>query len=76
MSHRKTKALPKKVKDNLPRYAQKIFLEAQNDARKEYADPKKRRGQATREEMSRRTAWVAVRKGYRKDEKTGKWKRK
>ena len=63
--------LPKQVRDNLPKEAQKIFKEVYNNAWEEYEDPKKRRGSESREEVANRVAWSAVKKKYEK--KNGKW---
>ena len=42
--------LPESVQKNLPKHAQKIYMEAFNNAWEEYAKPKDRRGDASREE--------------------------
>jgi cation transport regulator len=68
--------LPGSVQKNLPVHAQEIFLEAFNSAWKEYADPEKRRGKESQEEVSFRVAWAAVEKVYAKNGKTGVWERK
>lgn len=76
MPYRKTTSLPKGVKDNLPQPAQRIFLEAFNNAWKQYADPRKRRGGSSHEAVARKVAWSAVKKEYRKDGRSGKWIRR
>jgi cation transport regulator len=58
--------LPKGVKDNLPKHAQEIYLEAYNHAWEEYNHE---------EERARRVAWGAVKKSYEKDESSGEWKK-
>ncbi len=68
--------LPNRVKENLPKHAQEIYLEAFNSAWDQYAEPKDRRGNDTREETAHKVAWSAVKKAYEKDEKTGEWKKK
>ena len=68
--------LPKGVKDVLPEHAQEIYREAHNNALEQYKDPKKRRGNASLEEVAHKVAWAAVKQEYEKDDKTGKWKRK
>jgi cation transport regulator len=68
--------LPESVKKNLPPKAKKIYLEAFNSAWEEYKDPKERRGDESREEVSHKVAWSAVKQKYEKDEKSGKWKLK
>ncbi len=66
--------LPKSVRDNLPEHAQEIFREAFNNAWKQYASPEERRGNASREEVSNKVAWNAVKQVYEK--RNGKWVRK
>ena len=74
MPYDKIEALPKSVKDNLPEGAQKIFKEAFNNAWEEYADPSKRKGDASREEVANKVAWSAVKKSY--DKEGDKWVKK
>jgi cation transport regulator len=71
--HRLTE-LPDSVKDHLPKHAQEIYQEAYNSAWEQYADPDKRRGDASREEVSHKVAWSAVKKQYKK--KGDRWVRK
>lgn len=66
--------LPDPVKENLPKHAQDIYKEAYNDAYDRYADPKERRGNASREEVARKVAWSAVKQQYKK--KGDNWVRK
>ena len=61
--------LPDSVRDNLPRHAQEIYRSAFNHGWDEYAW----RRLAGREETAHKVAWSAVKKSYRKDEKSGKW---
>ncbi len=61
------KSLPERVKENLPEHAQDIYREAFNHAWEEYADPKERRGNESREEVAHKVAWAAVEKKYTKD---------
>ena len=56
--------LPQGVREHLPRHAQEIYKEAFNNAWNEYEG---------REETAHKVAWTAVKKSYRKDEKSGKW---
>jgi cation transport regulator len=58
--------LPNSVRENLPKHAQEIYREAYNAAWKQYEDPDKRRGDATREETAHKVAWAAVKKDYEK----------
>lgn len=60
------------VRDNLPGHAQEIYKEAFNSAWDEYARPKDRRGDESREEVSHKVAWSAVKKEYEKGD-DGKW---
>ena len=62
--------LPTQVKENLPKDAQKIFKEAYNNAWDEYADPEKRRDDASQEEVANRVAWSAVKKKFEKKNDT------
>jgi cation transport regulator len=71
--HRLTE-LPDSVKDHLPKHAQEIYQEAYNSAWEQYADPDKRRDDASREEVSHKVAWSAVKKKYKK--KDDRWVRK
>ena len=68
--------LPDSVRDNLPNHAQEIYMKAFNNAWDEYADPKERRGDASREETAHKVAWAAVKNVYKKDEECGEWKKK
>lgn len=69
MPYKSINDLPDNVRDVLPRHAQEIFQEAFNSAFDEYAG----RGPEGREETAFKVAWAAVKKKYRKNEKTGKW---
>jgi cation transport regulator len=66
--------LPDGVKDNLPKHAQEIYMEAYNSAHDEYRDPDKRKGDASLEETAAKVAWAAVKQKYEKSE--GKWRAK
>ncbi len=63
--------LPDAVKNNLPKHALDIYMEAFNSAWEEYADTADRRGDDTREEVAHKVAWSAVKKKYVK--KKNKW---
>jgi cation transport regulator len=76
MTYKKISELPDSVKDNLPKHAQEIYMEAYNSAWEQYDDPEERRGDASREETAHKVAWSAVKKKYEKDDKTGEWKSK
>ncbi|MEI7036338.1 putative cation transport regulator ChaB [Fulvimonas yonginensis] len=75
MPYKSTSDLPDAVRDNLPEHAQEIFKEAFNSAWDEYADPDKRRGEESREEVSFKVAWAAVKNEYAKGD-DDKWHRK
>lgn len=68
MPYRTLSQLPDAVRDHLPKHAQEIYKEAFNHAWDEYADPGKRRGDESREEVARKVAWAAVKQGYAKGE--------
>ena len=67
MPYDKISELPDLVTENLPKRAQGIFLAAYTNAWDEYADPKRRRGDADREETSMKVAWSAVKQSYEKE---------
>jgi cation transport regulator len=75
MPYKTTSDLPDAVRDNLPEHAQDIFKEAFNSAWDEYADPDKRRGKESQEEVSFKVAWSAVKNEYEKGS-DDKWHRK
>ncbi|MGN2252681.1 putative cation transport regulator ChaB [Frateuria sp. GZRe12] len=75
MPYKSTSDLPDAVRDNLPEHAQDIFKEAFNSAWDEYADPDKRRGRESQEEVSFKVAWSAVKNEYEKGS-DDKWHRK
>lgn len=68
MPYTKKSDLPKHVKDNLPGHAEEIYKETFNSAWRTYADPRKRRGKTSREEVAHRVAWAAVKKKYHRGE--------
>jgi len=74
MPYKTNTDLPESVRDALPAPAQTIFREVYNNAWEEYKDPQKRRGDESREEVSMKVAWNAVKQQFEKDEKSGKWK--
>jgi cation transport regulator len=76
MPYKEVSDLPDSVKNNLPKHAQEIYLEAYNSAWDQYDEPLERRSGATREETAHKVAWTAVKKKYEKDEKAGVWKPK
>lgn len=68
MPYKRDADLPERVKKNLPKHARHIYRKAYNNAWKQYKAPAKRRGGAaeTREEVSHKVAWAAVKQDYRK----------
>ena len=75
MPYKSTSDLPDAVRDNLPEHAREIFKEAFNSAWDEYADPDKRRGHESRDEVSFKVAWAAVKNEYEKGD-DDKWHKK
>lgn len=75
MPYKKINDLPKKVKDNLPKGAQNIFMKAFNNAWENYKYPADRQGHASREAVVNKVAWAAVKKKYKKNSK-GEWVKK
>ncbi len=67
MPYASNRELPTQVKDNLPGHGQDIYREAFNHAFENYKDPAKRRGHASREEVSHKIAWSAVKHEYHKE---------
>ena len=74
MPYKSVQELPGEVKNNLPKHAQEIYKEAFNSAWDDYKDPDDRRGDASREEVSHKVAWAAVKQKYEKTD--GNWQRK
>jgi cation transport regulator len=67
MPYNKRSELPDSVKNNVPAHAQDIYKEAFNNAIDQYDGD---------EERAHRVAWAAVKDKYKKDQSSGKWKRK
>lgn len=67
MPYKHLSDLPDSVKDHLPKHGQEIYMSAYNSAWEQYEDPDKRKNEATREEVSHRVAWSAVKEVYEKD---------
>lgn len=72
MPYGKISELPDNVKNNVPKHAQEIYMEAYNSAWDQYDDPEDRRDDASREETAHRVAWSAVKQKYEKGD-DGKW---
>jgi cation transport regulator len=75
MPYKNCSELPKAVREHLPDQAQRIYMKAFNSAWKQYADPRKRREDASRDETAHRVAWAAVEHVYEKSS-DGQWYRK
>jgi len=58
--------LPRSVRESRPKKAQQIYRRVFNNAWNEYADPKRRRSGASREETTHKVAWSAVKEGCEK----------
>jgi cation transport regulator len=67
MPYAKVSDLPDKVKNNLPKEAQKIYMEVYNSTAK---------NKDYDESACHAIAWTAVKKQYSKNKVTGKWKKK
>lgn len=74
MPYDKRQDLPESVRDALPDQAQDIYLAAYNNAWDEYRNAEDRQGDASREEVSHKVAWAAVKREYEKQ--GGKWRKK
>ena len=72
MPYRTISELPDSVRDHVPKHAQEIYKEAFNSAWDQYRDPGERRDDASREEVSHRVAWAAVKEKYEKGD-DGDW---
>jgi cation transport regulator len=72
MPYKEIDDLPERVRGNLPKHAQEIYLAAFNSAWDEYKSPKDRADDASREETSHKVAWNAVKQKYEKG-KDDKW---
>lgn len=60
MPYKNKEDLPDQIKGNLPEHAQKIYLKAFNNAWEQYNDPKERRENESREQVSHKVTWSAV----------------
>lgn len=67
MPYENLKELPEGVKNNLPKHGQEIYRAAYNNAWEQYEKPEDRRADASREEVSHRVAWSAVKHEYEKN---------
>ena len=74
MPYESIQALPERLRRNLPLRAQEIYWEAFNAAWRHYADLLSEQTPAALEEAVSRSAWAAVRRQYRQDRATGRWR--
>lgn len=74
MPYKSLQELPSSLKTHLPLRAQEIYREAFNAAWEQYADLLTRQGPAAMEEAVSRSAWAAVRRIYRQDPVTRRWR--
>ena len=73
MPYSKVTDLPDSVKNVLPILAQEIYKEAFNNAWDEYKNPEERRSDNdSREDVSHKVAWAAVKNKYAKGD-DDKW---
>ena len=75
MPYDSRQALPDAVKHVLPAHAQDIYKEAFNSAWEQYKKSDDRRGDDSREEVSHKVAWAAVKHSYEKG-RDDKWHKK
>ena len=75
MPYKSRDSLPDSVRHVLPAHAQDIYLEAFNSAWDEYKDKKDRKDDRSREEVSHKVAWAAVKHQYEKGS-DDKWHKK
>ena len=76
MPYQSVNELPESVTNVLPEHAQHIYVEAFNNAWKQYENPKKRRTRENRETVAHKVAWNAVKQQYEKDSQSDRWKKK
>jgi cation transport regulator len=75
MPYRNVSELPPAVREHLPPHAQDIYMKAFNNAYTQYADPRKRRKNRSREASAHSVAWAAVERLYEKGA-NGRWREK
>jgi cation transport regulator len=64
--------LPDRVRDSLPKHGEEIYIAAFNSAWDDYKDKDDRRGDDSREEVTHKVAWTAVKQKFEKNEQ-GEW---
>lgn len=75
MPYKSRSSLPESVKHVLPAHGQDIYIAAFNNAWDEYKDKKDRNDGSSREEVSHKVAWAAVKQKYEKGD-DDKWHKK
>lgn len=75
MPYQSRSSLPESVKHVLPAHGQDIYIAAFNNAWDEYKDKKNRKDDSSREEVSHKVAWAAVKQKYEKGD-DDKWHKK
>ncbi|KGT92722.1 putative cation transport regulator ChaB [Enterobacter cancerogenus] len=75
MPYKSRDSLPDSVRHVLPAHAQDIYLAAFNSAWDDYKDKKDRKDDSSREEVSHKVAWAAVKHSYEKG-RDDKWYKK
>lgn len=75
MPYKSRSSLPESVKHVLPAHGQDIYIAAFNNAWDEYKDKKDRNDNSSREEVSHKVAWAAVKQKYEKGD-DDKWHKK
>lgn len=75
MPYKSRSSLPESVKHVLPAHGQDIYIAAFNNAWDEYKDKKDRSDGSSREEVSHKVAWAAVKQKYEKGD-DDKWHKK
>jgi cation transport regulator len=74
MPYESVQALPEQLRRNLPLQAQQIYRDAFNAAWRQQVDFDGDAHPVALEEAVSRSAWAAVRRQYRRDEATGRWR--
>ena len=74
MPYESIQALPPALRRQMPLVAQEIFREAYNAAWRQYVDILGQQHPAVLEEAVSRSAWAALRRRYRQDKATGRWR--
>ncbi len=76
MPYQKIEELPSTVRNVLPKHAQEIYLAAFNRAWDQYQAEENVTNTQSRETVSHKIAWTAVKDRYHKNSETGDWEAK